>query len=332
MSKYYYFIAGLPNLSFDGGKPPYTVSGFKEELEKNLTKADSRLLNILFLKTEKKNLLEQLQHLDYELDPEGKITFDEFNVLISGLKKVIDARKNIQNLKAQKAEAEAARDEILGRYTDEYKVNIKIPAPPLPFWNRNRRIPAYFVKFAGMYLESMEKEEVTTVPWEDRLSSMYYEYAMKRSNAFISSWFEMNLNIINIYTALTCRKYKLDRANYIVGDTKVSNKLRTSNARDFELTETLEYLPAVLRIAEETDLLQREMKTDVLRWEWLDEQVLINVFGIESIMTYMLKIEMLEYWSSLDKVAGDKAFRQLVGTMKKGSKHTLEEFKRNNKK
>jgi hypothetical protein len=193
-------------------------------------------------------------------------------------------------------------------------------------------LPAYFVKFARLYLESVDKEEVTAIPWEDRLSSLYYEHAMKRSNSFISSWFELNLNIINIFTALTCRKYKLDRANYIVGDTKVSEKLRTSNARDFELSETLEYLPAVFRIAEETDLMQRELKADLLKWEWLDGQNFINDFGIKSLLTYMLKIQMMEYWSGLDKATGDKAFRQIVDTMKKGSRNTLEEFKRNNKK
>ena len=124
----------------------------------------------------------------------------------------------------------------------------------------------------------------------------------------------------------------MDRKNYIVGDTVISNKLRSSNARDFELSETLEYLPAVFRIAEETDLMQRELKTDLFRWEWLDKQIVIKVFGIESVLTYMLKIEMLEHWTNLDKATGDQAFRQLVGAMKQGSRYTLEEFKRNNKK
>ena len=332
MSKYYYLIAGLPNLMFDGGKPPFTVSGFKDLLAQHLTQSDMKLLNILFLDVENRNLLEQLQYPDYEMDPEGKLTFEELNVLITGIQKVIDAKKNIQALKAEKAEKEAARDEILGRYQDDYKVNIKIPKPPPPFRNKNKRIPAYFVKFARMYLESVGNEEVTTIPWEDRLSALYYDYAMKRSNAFIAEWFELNLNIINIYTALTCRKYKMDRTNYIVGDTEVSNKLRTSNARDFELSETLEYLPAVFRIAEETDLLQRELKTDQLKWEWLDGKIFIHTFDMKFILIYMLKIQMMDYWSSLDKATGDKAFRRLVETMKKGGKNTLEEFKRNNKK
>jgi hypothetical protein len=322
MAKYYYLVAGLPNLSFDGGKPPYTVSGFRDELTGHLTKTDLSLLDILFLKIDNNNLLKQLQYPDYEPDEGGKIAVEELNVLITGLQKVIDGRKEYQTLKDEAAE----KDE------DHVYEKTKIPPPPPPFKNKNKRLPAYFVKFARMYLESAGNEEETVIPWEDRLSAMYYEYAMKRLNPFISSWFELNLNINNILTALTCRKYKLDRDIYIVGDTEISNKLRSSKARDFELTETLEYLPSVMRIAEETDLLQREMKTDLFKWEWLDRQIFINVFGIESVLTYMLKIEMLEHWTNLDKATGNKAFRQLVGAMKKGSKHTLEEFKRNNKK
>jgi len=183
-----------------------------------------------------------------------------------------------------------------------------------------------------MYWQSILYEEEMIIPWEDRLSSLYYEYAMKRSNSFLAAWFELNLNINNILTALTCRKHKLDRATYIVGDTETSKKLRSSDASDFELSETLKYLPSVLSIAKETDWMQRELQMDTLKWEWLDEQIFIKVFGSESVLTYMLKIEMMERWSSLDKAAGENFLRQIVGTMKKGGDNTLEEFKRNNKK
>ena len=314
MSKYYYLVAGLPAIAFDGGKPPFTVSSFKEELANHLTKDDMCLLEILFNKVDNKNLLGQLQYPDYEPKMEGTVTVDELNVLINGLKTVIDNKK--------------ARD----RKTEEGVAGKDTPPPLPPFKNKNKRIPPYLVTFARTYLESVAQEEKTVIPWEDRLSSMYYAYAMKRSNMFVVSWFELNLNINNIFTALTCLKYKLDRSNYIVGDTESSRMMRTSNARDFELSETLPYLPSVFRIAEETDLLQREWKTDLLKWEWLDEQVFVKVFDIESIMTYLLKLEMLERWSSLDKIMGEKVFRQMVGDMKKGSNNTLEEFKRNNKK
>jgi hypothetical protein len=117
-----------------------------------------------------------------------------------------------------------------------------------------------------------------------------------------------------------------------VGDNETARKIRTSNARDFDLGDSLEYLPAVLRIAEESDLLLRERKADQLKWEWLEERTVYKTFDIENVLAYLLKLEMTERWATLDREAGERSFRQLAGAMKKGSENVLEEFKRNNKK
>ena len=321
MGKYYYLLAGLPHLPFEGFKPPFTLTGFREQLAEHLTKADARLLENLTLKTENKNLLEQLRNPDFEQTEGGKITAGEINTLVAGI------QTETESIKAREAYYKI-------EYEDYYdKVYNKVPKPKLkPFKNHNKRLPVYFEPFVRIYLKSVENEEKVIIPWEDRLSALYFEFVMKCSNSFLASWFELNLNINNIYTALTCRKYKLDRANYIVGNTEISNKLRISDARDFDLGESLDCYQTVARIAEDTDWLQRELKTDQLRWEWLDEQTFPQVFDIENVISYWIKIEMLEHWSGLDNAAGDKAFREIVGVMKKGSDHVLEEFKRNNKK
>ena len=353
MGKYYYLIAGLPNLMFDGGKPPFTISMFKDQLAPFLTKRDKRLLELLFLKIDNKNLLEQLQNTDCEPTPGGKYTVEELKVLISGFKNEIESRKKWEEDTKDYKKAKKDRENQIKEDRKKYKEELRAldfwvqerpspppPPPPLPpppprpprFKNRNKRLPDYLITFTKMYFESVVYEKESAIPWEDRLSSLYYVYAIKHSDSFLTLWFELNLNINNIYTAITCRKYELDRAIYIVGDTETSKKLRTSTARDFELGESLKYLSSLLLIAEETDWLQREWQTDSLKWEWLDEQIFIKVFGPEAIMTYMLKIEMLERWANFDKVAGENVLRQMVGTMKKGGNNTLEEFKRNNKK
>ena len=65
------------------------------------------------------------------------------------------------------------------------------------------------------------------------LSAYYYAYAMNCGNQFISSWFEFNLNINNILAALAARKYKMDVPQVVVGNTDVSEMIRTSKARDY---------------------------------------------------------------------------------------------------
>lgn len=76
----------------------------------------------------------------------------------------------------------------------------------------------------------------------------------------------------------------------------------------------------------------REKKVDLLKWEWLEKHTFFKPFGIESVFAYLLKLEMIERWVTLDKTTGEKTFREIVGAMKKGSENALEEFKRNNKK
>ena len=338
MSKYYYLVAGLPTLTFDGFKPPLTVLEFKEELAKHITKADTYLFELLQLKTDTINLLGQLQNPGYELIDGGKIAADEITVLISGVQTEYKGKKETEayNLAAV-AYNNALKEEDAEKYDFYDGIYKKKPKQKLKrfknfFKNKNKRLPVYFEKFTRLYLTSIENGDEITIPWEDRLLSMFYEYAMKRSNSFLSSWFELNLNINNIYTALTCRKYKFDREKYIVGNTETSNKLRTSTARDFDLGESLLYLTTVSRIAEDPDILQREWRTDQFKWEWLDEKVFPQVFDIENVIAYRLKLEMQEYWSSLNKAEGEKTFRQIVGPLKKSGTHILEEFKRNNKK
>lgn len=289
MGKYYYLIAGLPNITLEDSKLPFTIAEFRQELEGMLSASDRKLIDLFFLKFDNKNLLNHLLTPDREEERRGTITQEEYSTLLDALK-------------------------------EEEK-------PP-----KNNRIPPYMEEFFKLYLAAAEKEGGEKIRWEDRLSALYYAYAMKCKNAFVSAWFELNLNINNLLTAITARKYQLDKADYIVGDNEIAQILRSSNARDFGLGDSVEYLPELQRIAEESDLHLREKKIDQLKWNWLDENTFFKTFDIESVFAYMLQIEMIERWVTLDRAKGEQTFRQLIGTMKQGSDNALDEFKKNNKK
>ena len=55
---------------------------------------------------------------------------------------------------------------------------------------------------------------------EEAVGGAYYAYAMKCGNRFIASWFEFSLNVNNILAAFILRKYKMEVASRIVGDTE----------------------------------------------------------------------------------------------------------------
>lgn len=177
----------------------------------------------------------------------------------------------------------------------------------------DKKYPSYLYEFIEAYL-ALSVDELYRA--EDMLATYYYAYAMNSGNKFVSSWFEFNLNINNVLAALAARKYKMDVAQVVVGKTDVSEMIRTSNARDFGLTEMLEYFEPVLRISEIDELVEREKKIDLLKWNWMEDAVFFNYFTVERIFVFLLRLEMIGRWISMDKEKGSELFRQMIDQLK----------------
>lgn len=175
------------------------------------------------------------------------------------------------------------------------------------------KFPSYLYDFIAQYL-ALPADELYKA--ENLLASAYYAYAMKSKNPFIASWFEFNLNINNILAAFAARKYKMNVAEVIVGDTDVCEMLRTSNARDFGLSETLDFFEPLQRLVETDDLVEREKKVDQLKWKWLEDASFFHYFTIERLFVFLLQLEMIERWVLLDKEKGSELFRQMIQNLK----------------
>lgn len=177
----------------------------------------------------------------------------------------------------------------------------------------DKKYPSYLVNFVSQYLQLSQDELYRA---DDLLAALYYSYGMSSNNAFIASWFEFNLNLNNILAVLAARKYKLEVSSVIVGATSICEQLRTSNARDFGLNETLEYFEALQRIADIEELVEREKKVDMLKWKWLEDESFFHYFTIERIFVFLMQLEMIERWISLDKEKGNELFRKMIQDLK----------------
>lgn len=177
-------------------------------------------------------------------------------------------------------------------------------------------LPSYIIKFIQTYLTQQETGVSSDVLVEDCLAGLYYEYAMRCTNDFVASWFEFNLNTNNVLVALAARKYKLPIASFIVGDTEICQALKTSNARDFGLTTELDYFDQLLKISETDDLVDREKRLDQLRWKWMEDKTFFDYFSIERLYVFLLQLEIIERWISLDKEKGNQMFREIINSLK----------------
>lgn len=176
------------------------------------------------------------------------------------------------------------------------------------------RLPPYITSYYR-YSQQDEKHTQNLSP-EDYLSGLYYEYAMEVDNQFLREWFEFNLNLNNLLTAITSRVHDFDPQKLIIGNNEVAKILRTSHARDYGIGGFFEYTDEVIKIAEVSNLLEREKKIDALKWEWLEEHTFFNYFSIEKILAFVLKTEILERWKMLSFEEGSAIFRKILSSLK----------------
>lgn len=272
MSKYYYLVTGLPELTLEDNKLRYSVADFKTEFYPYLTDEDKKLVDLFYLKFDNENVLSLLKNREAAIDERGN--FSAETIL-----------------------------EIIHQIQEEGK----ILTPNV--------LPAYLNQFLTFSLtdDSFSESRILAV---DRLAAMYYDHAMKCGDAFVSSWFEFNLNVNNILVALTARKFKMDVSSLIVGDTEICNALKTSNARDFGLSSEVDYMDQVVKISEITELVEREKKLDLMRWKWMEDKTFFDYFTLERLYVFLLQTDIIERWLTLDKEKGNQMFRSIISSLK----------------
>ncbi|GAB1360383.1 DUF2764 domain-containing protein [Porphyromonadaceae bacterium] len=86
MNKYYCFLAGLPEISFDDGKLSYSLSDFIADLDSSLSASDRKLMRLFRLKYDNQNLLTYLNNKEATLNPLGNYTAKQFEQAILSIR------------------------------------------------------------------------------------------------------------------------------------------------------------------------------------------------------------------------------------------------------
>ena len=285
MSNYYYIISGLPDISFDDSKAVLTVDEFRAQVYDSLSESDRKLMDLLLLENDCRNLMNLLRSAQAS-STESTFLLPSCYLLATFLLEGLFSVDQLEELVAA------------------VKTQDKCPAG----------IPQFMYKFVQEYQDETWRGLAGFA--EDRLWALFYEYAMQADNEFVRSWYGFNLDLNNIRTAITARNYKLDMQKVIVGDNDTARALRTSGARDWGLSQEIDFFDDVARLVEEDDLSRRERKADMLRWRWLEDNTFFNYFTVERLFSYMARLAIVERWTTLDREKGQQLFRKLIGTLK----------------
>jgi len=173
--------------------------------------------------------------------------------------------------------------------------------------------PSYMVSFANEVLNAEEAIDKTQA--EILLTQKYYAYLRNFNNLFLNQYLDFEVNQKNIFTALNGRKYQIDIEKELIGGGDIVEALAKSRSRDFGLAGELEYIEPMIQLFEESNILDRELKIDQLKWDFIEDATFFNYFTVERIMAFVYKLFMVERWLLLSEEEGRKLFKRLLNEL-----------------
>jgi hypothetical protein len=124
---YYYLVAGLPDLLPDEGKLRDGFADLRADIMSNLHPDDEKILKILFLKFDNKNLLNLLTKNNKPFDPQGNFSLDFLETEIKEPEKILPYLRNfIINFKSENPSyPESGWENELENYFYGYLLSVK---------------------------------------------------------------------------------------------------------------------------------------------------------------------------------------------------------------
>ncbi|WP_291857437.1 DUF2764 family protein [Marinilabilia sp.] len=177
-----------------------------------------------------------------------------------------------------------------------------------------------FPTYLSDFVLAMHDEEApdSRVDAARQLSAEYYEHLRNHSNEFVRQLAKYQQDTANVLTALNGRKYELKYEQALIGNDEVTDALKKSRSRDFGLKSEVEHIEDILQIFEIDNLTDRELKLDVLKWNFIEEATFFNYFTVEKVLAFLQKLFIAERWIHLDPEKGREMFEKLFSELKSG--------------
>jgi len=187
-------------------------------------------------------------------------------------------------------------------------------------------IPEYLVEFFRWNKQQENKNY--TVSAENKLHELFYNVVFQLKNEFLVDWFQFELNTKNVFTAFNCSRFGYKTEDHLIKALKGTNvyDLLLSQRLKHELfDEEMPFAEQIFRIAEsDSTALEKEKSIDKIKWEYLDDATFFHYFTIEKILSYILKLFIVERWIKLDAETGKKLLDKLVKEIESSYEFTEE--------
>lgn len=192
---------------------------------------------------------------------------------------------------------------------EELEQELKVPS----------RLPQGIARVVKAYAdpEGEEAEEVdTSRRFETTLFAAYYDACRRSRSRFLRAWSEFDRTLRNVTAALAARAASRPVEEVVVGGGDVAEQLQRSSAADFGLRGELPFIDSVIAaMNDEANLMEKERKIDLVRWEEASELATFDYFNINAILSYLVRINIVARWARLDAARGREMFNRLLAEL-----------------
>ena len=182
-----------------------------------------------------------------------------------------------------------------------------------------KRLPEPVARVVRAYAdpEGEDAETVdTTQRFEKELFGAYYAACAKAGSRFLREWSAFDRNLRNVSAAVTARAAGRAVEEVVVGGGDVADQLQRSSAADFGLRGELPYIDAVIAaVNDEANLVEKEHKIDLVRWNEATELATFDYFDINAVLSYLARINIVARWTLLDAARGREMFDRLMAEL-----------------
>ena len=155
-----------------------------------------------------------------------------------------------------------------------------------------------------------------TRSFEKALFTAYYEECAKSKCRFMREWAEFDRTLRNVSAAIVARAAGRAIDSVTIGGGDVVDQLQRSSAADFGLRGEVAYIDSVITaVNDEQNMVEKEHKIDLVRWEQASELASFDYFNINAILSYLAKINIVARWALLDPKRGREMFERIMAEL-----------------
>ena len=182
-----------------------------------------------------------------------------------------------------------------------------------------KRLPEAMARVVRAYADS-EGEDAEGLDmsrsFEKALLTAYYEECAKSKCRFLREWSDFDRTLRNVAAAIVARAAGRSIESVTIGGGDVVDQLQRSSAADFGLRGEVAYIDSVITaVNDEQNLVEKEHKIDLVRWEQASELSGFDYFNINAILSYLAKINIVARWALLDPKRGREMFERIMAEL-----------------